>query len=237
MILRRVIAHFRKQEWTAIALDFLIVVVGVFIGIQVSNWNAARQEHAQQQQIELRLRSDFELLDEALTGALNFQEENILALVTLRTAIERGEALSEEDEAIKHAVVRGRAYPSFERKSATYNELLSSGRLHLIKSDALRTALALYNERIDNSLYNIQQTREPINTDLVFLAEYATLSPIGEGNVGIQSAVGYDIEAMAQDNEFRRRLDVLIVSQTWIYANMASQRRAIDAVLQAMETK
>ncbi len=29
MILRRVIAHFRKQEWTAIVLDFLIVVVGV----------------------------------------------------------------------------------------------------------------------------------------------------------------------------------------------------------------
>ncbi len=42
MILRRVIAHFRKQEWTAIALDFLIVVLGVFVGLQVNNWNAAR---------------------------------------------------------------------------------------------------------------------------------------------------------------------------------------------------
>ncbi|MEX0644258.1 MAG: hypothetical protein WD076_03050 [Parvularculaceae bacterium] len=40
MSLRRVIAHFRKQEWTAIALDFLIVVVGVFVGLQVTNWNA-----------------------------------------------------------------------------------------------------------------------------------------------------------------------------------------------------
>ena len=46
MILRRVIAHFRKQEWTAIGLDFLIVVVGVFIGIQVSNWNDARAERS-----------------------------------------------------------------------------------------------------------------------------------------------------------------------------------------------
>jgi hypothetical protein len=41
MILRRIIAHFRKQEWTAIALDFLIVVVGVFVGLQVNNWNQA----------------------------------------------------------------------------------------------------------------------------------------------------------------------------------------------------
>ena len=42
MILRRVIAHFRKQEWTAIAIDFVIVVVGVFMGIQAQTWNAAR---------------------------------------------------------------------------------------------------------------------------------------------------------------------------------------------------
>jgi hypothetical protein len=43
MLLRRVIAHFRKQEWTAIAIDFLIVVIGVFVGLQVNNWNAARE--------------------------------------------------------------------------------------------------------------------------------------------------------------------------------------------------
>ncbi len=42
MILRRVIKHFRNQEWTAIFLDFLIVVVGVFVGLQVQNWNERR---------------------------------------------------------------------------------------------------------------------------------------------------------------------------------------------------
>ena len=46
MILRRVIGHFRKQEWTAIAIDFVIVVAGVFVGIQVANWNTDRQNRA-----------------------------------------------------------------------------------------------------------------------------------------------------------------------------------------------
>ena len=45
MILRRVIHHAKKQEWTAIAIDLVIVVVGVFIGIQVSNWNADRADN------------------------------------------------------------------------------------------------------------------------------------------------------------------------------------------------
>lgn len=39
MKLRRIIKHVGQQDWTAVGLDFLIVVVGVFLGIQVSNWN------------------------------------------------------------------------------------------------------------------------------------------------------------------------------------------------------
>ena len=34
MILRRVIQHVRKQEWTALAIDFVIVVIGV-VGVIV----------------------------------------------------------------------------------------------------------------------------------------------------------------------------------------------------------
>ncbi|MEZ5982763.1 MAG: hypothetical protein R3C54_10710 [Parvularculaceae bacterium] len=48
MILRRVIEHVKKQHWTAVFLDFVIVVLSVFVGIQVSNWNAARALKAQE---------------------------------------------------------------------------------------------------------------------------------------------------------------------------------------------
>ena len=44
MILRRLTQHVREQNWVAVALDFLIVVIGVFVGLQVSNWNETRAE-------------------------------------------------------------------------------------------------------------------------------------------------------------------------------------------------
>ena len=59
MILRRVIAHFRKQEWTAIAIDFLIVVLGVFVGLQVNNWNETREKRARAEILSQRLNDDF----------------------------------------------------------------------------------------------------------------------------------------------------------------------------------
>src|SRR5215213_7331256 len=68
MILRRLTANLRAQNWTAIAIEFLIVVFGVFIGTQVSNWNQARAEKAATQrmisQLVPELRSEIEFFDE-----------------------------------------------------------------------------------------------------------------------------------------------------------------------------
>src|SRR6059058_3414346 len=44
MIYKRMAARLRAQDWVAITIELAIVVVGVFIGTQVSNWNAERLE-------------------------------------------------------------------------------------------------------------------------------------------------------------------------------------------------
>jgi hypothetical protein len=46
MILRRLVAHLKDQHWTGVFIELVIVVLGVFIGMQVSNWNEARVEQA-----------------------------------------------------------------------------------------------------------------------------------------------------------------------------------------------
>ncbi|MEM6537228.1 MAG: hypothetical protein AAF668_05805 [Pseudomonadota bacterium] len=68
MILRRIAEHVRTQNWTAIALDFVIVVVGVFMGIQLGNWNEARALKAQERSYLVLLHE--ELLENAERSAL-----------------------------------------------------------------------------------------------------------------------------------------------------------------------
>ncbi|MHA7872670.1 MAG: hypothetical protein ACX939_10000, partial [Hyphococcus sp.] len=106
MLLRRVIEHVKTQNWTAVALDFVIVVVGVFIGIQVSNWNAARADRAEERQLITRLHTETSallkiqkseyaahapraeamtsiyplLFDQALTGALSDTQCRLIAI-------------------------------------------------------------------------------------------------------------------------------------------------------------
>lgn len=44
MILRRLAVSIRKHDWFAAAVEVLIVIVGVFIGLQVNNWNEDRAD-------------------------------------------------------------------------------------------------------------------------------------------------------------------------------------------------
>ena len=55
MFLRRIIENLRVQNWTAIGIEFLIVVVGVFIGTQVSNWNQQRLETRETERLLVQL--------------------------------------------------------------------------------------------------------------------------------------------------------------------------------------
>ena len=42
MLLRSISKHVREQNWFAVALDFFIVVAGILIAFQITNWNEAK---------------------------------------------------------------------------------------------------------------------------------------------------------------------------------------------------
>lgn len=66
MIFRKLTTNLRTQNWTAVVIDFLIVVLGVFVGLQASNWNQARIERAQTQRLLMRIKPE---IDQIITFA------------------------------------------------------------------------------------------------------------------------------------------------------------------------
>lgn len=234
MILRRLSEHVKAQNWFAVGLDFLIVVIGVFFGLQVSNWNAARQDRVQQALVETRLRDDFRVLGEELDTAQAYSVRVSQSLDVLRDSLARGAARPEDDEAIKFAIRRGYSHPTFIRHSPTYGELVANGRLDLVRDDSLRIALARYDEQSQNRVFNLQQNRNIIDRLDFYLPQYAELAPVDLDRGGVRPVVAYDIPAMAADAEYRSDLDKLINMQGWMHSNLVAQRQDIDAVLQVL---
>ena len=58
MFLRKIAQHLKTQNWTAVGIELLIVIVGVFLGAQASNWNEERKGRAGEQVFLERLHDD-----------------------------------------------------------------------------------------------------------------------------------------------------------------------------------
>ncbi|MEQ9315601.1 MAG: hypothetical protein RLN72_07100 [Henriciella sp.] len=58
MLLRRITRNVKDQNWFAVVLDFLIVVLGILIAFQITNWNDRRAARAQLAEAETAIKSD-----------------------------------------------------------------------------------------------------------------------------------------------------------------------------------
>ena len=63
MILRRFTEHVKDQNWFAVSLDLIVVVLGIYIGLQASAWMSAKQDRVLEREYLQRLVSDMEEVD------------------------------------------------------------------------------------------------------------------------------------------------------------------------------
>lgn len=72
MIFKRAIAKLRAQDWTAIAIELAIVIIGVFIGIWVANWNQSRQEASENRRTLVQLTPELKQLEDFSSSAQRY---------------------------------------------------------------------------------------------------------------------------------------------------------------------
>jgi hypothetical protein len=146
MLLRRVAEHAKAQNWFAVALDFLIVVIGVFIGIEVANWNQTRQDRQEERryygQLLVDLRDDLGTLARAEKLADRHDQAAQKVLDRLGGKISSGVSPGQLATDIHLA---GFIYiPHASR--GTYDELVSTGNLGLLRNSELKSQIAHYYE-------------------------------------------------------------------------------------------
>ncbi len=145
MILQRLSTSIRKQDWFTVVIETLIVVFGVFIGLQVNNWNAGRLERVDAQNVLERLERDFEFQLTLTNRGIDQQVLLLEATSRLITAIHSGEFAEQtlfEDVTLVDSV------STLPGPSAAFHELIATGRLHLIRDEDLRDKLYEYDSSV-----------------------------------------------------------------------------------------
>jgi len=196
MILRSVMRHVRDQNWFAVGIDFLIVIVGVFIGIQVANWNDARRDREAEALYLDRLQQELSEISSQAAASHASVRDGLERLVEVRDYFLAGEGLDSFGGEHCAALVTSHIYAGTIFYPPTIKELISTGRIVLIRDHAIRTAILSF----DQTNAELSQLRTDIQIDRMLLAR-AHADLIDAGLSDWEDAI-CDFEAMSRDQAF-----------------------------------
>lgn len=174
MILDNLTRAVNTQNWLAAGIEFLIVVAGVVIGFQINTWAEMRAERDREQLLLGRLTADFaDLTSRASDGVAQCVagQDNARTLSALLA-----NAQDQDRAALLSAVGAGIGTPVPVGRSATYVELLASGEMALIRSEALRTALVDFDEQVRRHELAYQSLSTLVTGNAGILLETAALA-------------------------------------------------------------
>ena len=189
MLLRRITQHVQDQNWFAVFLDFLIVVVGVFIGIQVSNWNNSRAERGAEAKFIVTLEQDVisSMADiEKAKKTLVMQDKARETLYQF--------SLSEKNELASDVwpdlINKGLwSFRTLEISNTTFESLRSSGSLGILADPALVHALqelsVLLNDTQTESSFElafVEQFGDPLLYENIDLGAVFQLRSLNDKN-------------------------------------------------------
>ncbi|HSD68565.1 MAG TPA: hypothetical protein VLB07_03380 [Woeseiaceae bacterium] len=216
MILRRVTEHVKAQNWFAVGLDFIVVVVGVFVGLQAQDWAGARAQAELHQRYYERLQADFESIGVRIDSHLEAFEQQIAGaeyvIDLVRMPDEQFRLVEVDEPRLTDALsilTEQRIPPG---RSATYVEMLSASQLSSLRNAALRDKLAEYDRLCDIHLEVFRATGMNNNDQLPALYRHLKIRTIGDPErlSGIRSVVyKYDLEGMRTDPEFETAIMIL----------------------------
>jgi len=235
VILRRIGVAIRARDWTAVAIEFAIVVLGIFVALQAENWNQERRDRQLEQAYISRLIDETRVNLVLLTELQQILEDKIDFIRSL-PGLSLGEAFRRDPQEFMSRLDYSTYLALPGLRSETYQELESSGRLSLLRDTELRSAIA-------NNLNDYESARpfflEPIGDYRRILSETLPGRLFNDYRVGAgvtdAAAVVAAVEAFRSDPRF----DAAANSEIWYSADLMFHvrefRRRTEEILSLLQ--
>lgn len=240
MIIKRLAEGIKKQDWFVVTIEIMVVVVGIFIGLQVDDWNEERKAAAFEHEATRKLKRDFEELIESSLRRVDHHEEYVLNLRYLVHCLEHECEGVSDDQRIKDALAYGDTYDAVAGSSNTYMELVAAGKLRMFDNEELRLALANYENRQEAARGTFNIIYQMIAVHQRAFKRHSRYEPLDdltgmEGTNNVGGVGSYDFKAMMGDPEFILAAEQVLRMQSYFLLNHRDLLSALGKVRTTME--
>ncbi len=164
MLLRRITQHIKDQNWFAVLIDFLIVVIGILLALQIANWNEARNNLVKENEFYKHLLKNLESDLIEFDTTLKYSEWRMSAINQVNREI-TGKDIPHVLVTPFNEVKTIKPTPKFEYENAAptaigffatfeghrsaFDALISSGDIGIIRNKSLLQELQEYYVKIE----------------------------------------------------------------------------------------
>ena len=128
--------------------EIVLVVIGILIALQINNWNQQRVQDKEEQSAILNLKQDFEYNYRALDSVLSETKSNMVSqFILLNHTGNKSKKITREEFNI--SLNRLADINEFYPRNGYLDDLISSGKLGIIKNQILRNKLSSWNAVFD----------------------------------------------------------------------------------------
>ena len=229
--------HIKEQNWFAVGLDVIVVITGIFLGMQVQEIYDERGERNIERNYMLRLHSE-------VIQNLGFNETNFAELLLLENFQQNEKYLDEvlnffsgTEKSItlspNHclAIMTSAIYNDQQTYLPTLSELLASGQLSVVQNDSIKFALSEYTmayNALKQQVDTLSSSRVDIHQKYSHLFKLDTrMRNIIQSN---QFSHECDFETMKNNQNFSNDLTINTSKRFYFNLILAKQQSALSKV-------
>lgn len=241
MLLRRITKHVKDQNWFAVGLDFLIVICGILIAFQITNWNEARHDRRDEQRYlaELAVNLEADLAQVRAGQEASLQRVAAAEAILAEAAPDYGRPrfFPEIDDDLPppgafadYPYATLTAYFFLVSSKSTFEELIQTGNIGIISNRSLVKELTGYYDRLD---------RQRGNDDLMLTQAEGMLDWTRENGVGMadRSSLEETIELAKTDKSFLGFVKMARFLAYFQYTRLLGVETNTETLLAAVEVE
>jgi hypothetical protein len=182
VIFRRFSENIGKQHWFGIGIDLIVVVVGIYIGLQADAWMAAKQDRDLEVEYLERLLSDMESSIAAQRINIDTYDNGTTAVDYIAELQKAGTSDGfDEERLILGLNSVGWVAPPVTNM-ITMRELQSTGNISLIRDVSVRTAIGQFERSYANATFSATQNLSFMAASSPEVMTWSFMAPNVPGN-------------------------------------------------------
>ena len=191
MILRRFMKHVSNQNWFAVWLDVIVVITGIFLGMQVTEWNEVRKEKQTERTVIKRISDEAKYGLTVIDTYIASNNDIIKRSTEFIQKLDKKETCELSDKEMTDGLIAVTSFSPLDFDFMVLDELVQGGRVALIADVDVRTELS----SIRSNLALLKQQWERYTRFKGVTAEVA----FAAAGVVVQSGNNFDLDNQSTD--------------------------------------